>query len=245
MAPSGLPVPRLLGHTRMGRFVSPSGDGPSALTVADLADTVGGLIRESSTDSMFARPVSANKGAGAQRLDADTLDEAAAERLFEAVQRDDYLFQESVRQHARRDALGPDSPNTPRVLVGQGERRSADFPGHRPDGEGGSGGRQRACRRHVHGRGPRQRARHPDIGTPFEGFGIPQFAQAIDLAQRTHAWLPHPYAGWDTGMSADGPIAIEANPGPYLLTMDVAHGGLKAYPAVRAFLDDHGVAYRF
>ena len=261
MRPSGLPLPQFLGQTRMGSFVSPAGEVRALASAEALASELVAMTEASPTGSVFAKPVMANKGSGAHKVRPETLGKKADD-LFAAVSFDDYVFQEAVRQHDGMSALYPHSLNTLRVLVGQhenGEPRVLSVIARM-----GSGGRSMdnahaggvfvgvdvetgTLKTHAHQLffyGGRRFDRHPDTGVVFGGYSVPLFAEAMDVARRAHVWLPHVYAGWDIGITPDGPVVIECNSGPYILMMDVAHGGLKADPTVRAFLDVHGVEYR-
>ena len=98
MRPSGLPLPTFFGSTRMGAFVSPSGEVRSLSDAGRMADEVSRLVDASDTGAVFAKPIVANKGSGAFRVTAETLG-TKADALFKAISSNDYLFQESVRQH--------------------------------------------------------------------------------------------------------------------------------------------------
>ncbi len=256
MRPSGLPLPDFLGSTRMGAFTSPSGEVRPLSGPDDLVREVSQLIDASDTGAVFAKPIVANKGSGAFRVTAETL-AAKSDALFRAISSNDYLFQKSVRQHEGMSALYPDSLNTLRVLIGKGHdgvrplsiiaRMGSDG---RPVDNAHAGGifvgvdmETGRLKRHGHQLyffGGRQFVEHPDTGVVFEGYQVPRFEEVIDVVQRAHEWLPHPYSGWDIGVTPDGPVIIECNSAPYLLMMDVAHGGIKRDPALRAFFRSHG-----
>ena len=258
MRPSGLPLPAFLGSTRMGAFVPVSGDVRALPTSADLVREVTALIEASPTDGVFAKPVVANQGSGAFRVTAETLD-AKADALFKAVSNNDYLFQESVRQHEGMSTLYPGSLNTLRVLVGKTDggvrllsvvaRMGSD--GRPVDNAHAGGifvgvdiatGRLKTYGHQLYFFGGRRFAQHPDTGVAFEGYPVPRFDEVLDVVRRAHEWLPHPYSGWDIGVTPDGPVIVECNAGPYLLMMDVAHGGLKRDARLRSFLEESEVA---
>ena len=257
---SGLPLPRLLGQTRMGSFASPDGEVRSLPTAEALAAELASMIEVSPTGAVFAKPVMANKGSGVHRVSPETLGKKAAD-VLDAVSYNDYLFQEAIRQHDGMSALYPHSLNTLRVLVGRREGKAPHVlsvivrmgRGGRSMDNAHAGGvfvgvnaETGALKPYGHELfffGGRRFERHPDTGVVFEGYQVPLFDGAMDLARRAHETLPHPYAEWDIGITPDGPVLIECNSGPYLLMMDVAHGGLKADPVFRAFLDTHGVEY--
>lgn len=53
---------------------------------------------------------------------------------------------------------------------------------------------------------------HPDTGALLEGFQLPFWKEAIDLALKCHASLPNlPFAGWDIAITDKGPIVMEGN----------------------------------
>jgi len=55
--------------------------------------------------------------------------------------------------------------------------------------------------------------RHPDTGTRFEGFQIPSWRDALDLARRAHRVFPSMiFIGWDIPILPEGPILLEGNP---------------------------------
>lgn len=53
---------------------------------------------------------------------------------------------------------------------------------------------------------------HPDTGMAFDGFELPHFKQAVDLAIRAHRYFYGTHSiGWDMAISQDGPVFIEGN----------------------------------
>lgn len=63
-------------------------------------------------------------------------------------------------------------------------------------------------------------ASHPDTGTEINGFEIPMFFEAIELARKAASGI-YGYVGWDVALSDHGPLLIEANidPGNRLMQM--------------------------
>jgi hypothetical protein len=54
--------------------------------------------------------------------------------------------------------------------------------------------------------------KHPDSGQPFNGFLIPMWPEAIDLAQRAHeTFRSIHFVGWDIAILEDRPIILEAH----------------------------------
>lgn len=251
-------LPAYLGQTRTGLLLRPGHDdvrlGSEAETGAALAEMAG----RSPTGAVFAKPAIGRKGVGAFRFDADLPPSAVAE-IHAEVHKADYFFQEAVRQHAALDRLCPWSLNTLRILTGtldDGRRPVLSVvlrlgrTGQIVDNAHAGGiivgvdpqtGRLRREGRTLSSRGGALLFRHPDTDVPFEGAEVPFFAEAVALAQRAHRHLPLLYAGWDVGVTGNGPVLIEGNSEPHLQSAEAANGGFRSTPAVREFLDAHGI----
>ena len=251
-------LPVYLGQTRAGTLLRP-GHGEVPLQDAQaFADALAEMVERSPTGRVFAKPAIANKGTGALLVRRDHTAEKAEEVRLAACAVD-YVFQEALDQHAAMDRLHPGCLNTLRIVTGTS--RDGSIPvlsvalrvgqGTKPVDNTHAGGlvagvdREtgvlRPLVRTLYSFGAESYERHPETGVVFDGFEVPHFAEAVDLAQRAHRRLPLLYAGWDVGITPDGPVLIEGNPGPFLLMMEVANGGFKADPVVRAFLAEQGV----
>jgi len=65
---------------------------------------------------------------------------------------------------------------------------------------------------HESGSGMATIAVHPETGTPFNGFRLPRWSEAIGLAKTAQRAFPElPTLGWDMALTDDGPRIIEAN----------------------------------
>ncbi len=63
------------------------------------------------------------------------------------------------------------------------------------------------------GRGLREIVHHPDTGREIEGFEVPGWNAALDLALRAaRESLPLHTVGWDIAPTENGPVIVEANP---------------------------------
>ncbi len=66
---------------------------------------------------------------------------------------------------------------------------------------------------------------HPDTGKAIEGVAIPYWSEAMELAIATSKLLKDAViVGYDIAITAEGPVVVEANYGPYLQMMQIAHG---------------------
>jgi hypothetical protein len=137
------------------------------------------------------------------------------------------VLQVPIAQHAALAALHPSSVNTLRVITVRDGREPRPF--SRPllrVGFGGSlvdngnaGGLQafvdpatgRVTGDAIMLRGG-SLARHPDTDVAFDGFEIPHFHRAVELAVRLHAELPGLHSiGWDLAITDAGPVFVEGN----------------------------------
>ncbi len=257
---AGFPLPRMLGQIRSFIFFRPDGSEVDLPSRDALAAVLEELVADSPT-GVFAKPVVANKGSGARLITAANARGLVAD-LFSDSHFADYLFQEAIVQHPGMAALYPHSLNSLRVVNGLGAsgephtlsvivRMGTD--GRPVDNAHAGGvfvgvdsdtGRLKRYGYRLSMYGGARFTRHPDTGIAFEGYEVPEFERVLALAHRALRRAPHLYVGWDVGVTPDGPLIIEGNQGPFLLMMEIAHGGLKASPSVRAFLDGHGLAYR-
>ena len=69
---------------------------------------------------------------------------------------------------------------------------------------------------------------HPDTGVVFEGFEIPFFKEAVEMAKELHSKLYRIHSvGWDIAITQEGPIFIEGNSRWEVSGTQAAVGGLK------------------
>lgn len=70
--------------------------------------------------------------------------------------------------------------------------------------------------------------KHPDNGLVFEGFEIPYFREAVEMAKDLHSNLYRIHSiGWDIAITPDGPMFIEGNSLWEISLIQTANGGLK------------------
>lgn len=62
----------------------------------------------------------------------------------------------------------------------------------------------------------RQIETHPASGRAFEGFQLPHWEEACEMAREAHALFPEfGVIGWDVAFTEDGPLLIECNDNPF------------------------------
>ena len=67
--------------------------------------------------------------------------------------------------------------------------------------------------------------RHPDTKIMFDGFVIPFFENAKNLAIKAVEAIPERFVGWDIAISQNGPVLIEGNEDSSLVGPDITYGG--------------------
>lgn len=137
------------------------------------------------------------------------------------------VLQQRVVQHPALAALHPHSVNTLRVITVRDEHGTRTFSrplfrigfGGRVVDNGGAGGIQvfvDTDSGRLRGPGWKLRggtvARHPDTGIALDGYEIPHFARAAELAVQLHRDLPGLHTvGWDLAITESGPVFLEGN----------------------------------
>ncbi len=253
-----VPLPAYLGQTRASILLRPD---RSDIRLGDrvaFADALADMVEQSPTGRVFAKPADDNQGAGAMLI-RSAPSEQEVEDVEAAALKVDYMFQEALDQHPEMDRLHPGCLNTLRVVTGM--TTDGAFPvlgavlrvgqGESPVDNAHAGGLfvgvdretgQLRSRAHSYfAFGGATYTRHPGTGVVFEGFEVPHFAEAVELARRAHERLPLLYVGWDIGITPNGPVLVEGNSGAQLLLMEVAAGGFKTDSVMHSFLSENGI----
>ncbi|WP_179344850.1 sugar-transfer associated ATP-grasp domain-containing protein [Winogradskyella ursingii] len=79
---------------------------------------------------------------------------------------------------------------------------------------------------------------HPDNGFKLEGFKIPFFKEACELAKKGVELLPDGFIGWDVAITPNGPTIVEANDMPHLQSSDRASRGFLKNPYMKELISE-------
>ncbi len=75
---------------------------------------------------------------------------------------------------------------------------------------------------------------HPVTGIKFEGYPVPYFHEAMDLAAKAASFMPDlRLVGWDVGIGESGPVLIEGNSDYGVNSNDLMYGGYMANETFR------------
>lgn len=188
----------------------------------------------SNIDDVLIKPTLECHGNGVKKFSVKngitSIDGKKTEQLF-ADYKKDFVVQRIIHQHEKMNALNNTSVNTIRILT----YHSADEvlvlysvirigkQGAEIDNETAGGISTRInndgtlCK-YAFGAPGNDNVEKTDTGVVLEGYQIPSYDKAIDLAKRMHLHLPHfDLVGWDIAIDLDGnPIIIEYNTWPEL-----------------------------
>lgn len=78
--------------------------------------------------------------------------------------------------------------------------------------------------------------KHPNTNFVFEGYKIPYYDQAKQLAMDMSTIIPNRLVGWDIAITPDGPLVIEGNHDSNITMSEVAYGGYLKHPIIREMI---------
>ncbi|MHC1775971.1 MAG: sugar-transfer associated ATP-grasp domain-containing protein [Lentimicrobium sp.] len=172
-------------------------------------------------------------------------DKAKLDLIYKHVIKSGYLFQEEIVQHPDLSKINPYCLNTLRIDTFTNKQLVTKVVScHLKVGTNkshvdnvSSGGAyvginlnngtlfSEAFSDFTHGKG-RTYSLHPISNIRFEGFQIPYFKEAQELAKKAAELLPQlKVIGWDVAIGPDGPIIVEGNGQPSLVFSEVGQKG--------------------
>ena len=200
----------------------------------------------------FAKPLGGQLGDGAfpikvsnSRIFINDNEEVSKEELLQSISKTNYIIQEKIVQHPQMNKLCSTSLNTIRfqtvltedngiIAFGAGVRMGRE--GSHVDNWAKGGifvgidmntGKllKNGFIKPPFGTVVTQ---HPDNGLVFEGFEIPFFKEAVEMAKDLHSKFYRIHSvGWDIAITPDGPMFVEGNSLWEISLIQAAHGGMK------------------
>ena len=198
-------------------------------------------------DYLFLKPIDANSGRGALKIHKDTLD---VNTLWNTLSNANYIHQKVIEQHRDINKIYSKSINTFRIETFVDNNGVFNFLGHYMRfGSGGSvvdnvnqGGFYVSVNLDngtltEYGEtnlilGAKLMDKHPDSGYPFKDFKIPYFQEALDLVNKAAFSIPAYIQAWDVVFTPSGPILLEGNNYPSMITGEYSYGGYRNKPEV-------------
>ena len=237
-----IPTPKILYCTKYGKLLY-SSEGNEVQGIK--------AILEKDMDA-FAKPLDGQLGNGAFAIKIESgnvyVDNqllTQTDNLIQTFTKTNYIIQERIIQHPQMNRLCSTAVNTIRLLTVMAPNKEvvAFRAGLRIGREGSNvdkcakGGifvgidmntgklMKRGIIKPPYGNVAFQ---HPDNGVVFDGFEIPYFKEAVEIAKRLHMNLYRIHSvGWDIAITQDGPIFIEGNSRWEVSGTQSAVGGVK------------------
>ena len=173
--------------------------------------------------------------------------------VYSDVKDSAFIFQEKVKQHPELEKLSPASLNTIRFDTFIGDDGRIDVisgflkmstndavvdnvisGGCGVGIEADSGRLKRFGYSKIKLMGVEVLTEHPLTGIRFEGYPVPYFHEAKDLAAKAASFMPDlRLVGWDVGIGENGPVLIEGNSDYGINSNDLTYGGYMASETFR------------
>ena len=251
LARNDIPVPRLFGYSIGGYFY----DEERRIAIDTLERfrvLIFGLA--GAAPNIFVKDLGGRMGQRVFRLTASSI-ESQIEEAFREARTTALIYEEEQIQHPLVAEVYPESLNTLRIIncmMPDGEvvtisalMRFGAGGGYIDNSSQGGvfigvdleTGRLRRQARRFFDKGGGLFDTHPDTGFHFEGFQVPFFEEAIDVAEKAMHAIPSPLIGWDVGITEDGPVVIEGNAFADLFGAELAEGGYRNNERFKRFVE--------
>ncbi len=188
----------------------------------------------SNLGTVIIKPSLTGRGMGVRKItitDAATdLEGKSLEEVFNLYQ-EDFLIEELVRQHPDMSMLNPSSINTIRIVTYRSGMEvkivytviRIGRKGENIDNESAGGistiiHADGTLGKYAYGSAGNDMLEFTDSGVRLEGYKVPSFSNAVEMAKKCHFSLPYfKLVGWDIAIDEDGaPVLIEFNMTPDL-----------------------------
>jgi hypothetical protein len=222
---------------------------------SELVSFLENIFTESNLEGLFFRPPSEFGGKGCFKLTKTGL-KNELDDLFDSIKNGYYVHTELIKQHREINKIHDKSVSTLRIISlitseKQPEIISAFMRfgvGHSVVDNSSSGGffvgvnmNEGTLKKEGHyllDYGGKIIYEHPDSRFKFEGFKVPYFKEACEEVLKGIKVIPDRFIGWDVAITPNGPILVEANSGPHLLSVEMGYGGLLQNQHIKKLLEE-------
>ena len=200
------------------------------------------VFKDSNNDYLFLKPTLGQGGQGCFLLKKENL-ESQIDNIYPDLISNSYVHQDYIKQHESINSIFSNSVNTIRIdtyidanneahvlsaLMRFGIGNTFTDNTH----TGGfyislnlETGKLQGVGRQDVVEGGKEVTHHPDSQVALDGFQIPFYKEAFELALQAVNAMPNRIVGWDVAITNQGPLLIEGNEVPSLHVTDVACGG--------------------
>lgn len=248
----GLPTPALLGYS-FGNFFYRGKTASRILGSTDLMEYLNGIFDENKLNSIIAKKALSYGGGNIFKIDRDSMYQDILD-LPTSFYHDSYVFQERITNHHAINKIYSHSLNTIRFdmtlddfgapfLLGAVIRFGVDgnFVDNRSQGgfcvnmDAEKGLLLKSGFSQMN-KGGQTYTVHPNTKFIFEGFQIPYYREALELAKELTKRYPTALVGWDIAIGEDGPVIIEGNYKTNLTMTEAVYGGYKKHPRIKQLM---------
>lgn len=251
-----LPLPKILVYNHRNRFIA--GNNPVDIGSPDdfrmLIEHT--FINNAGCNGLFIKKTYSSASGrnifSILRSDLNSNDQLIRD-VYSGVKDSAFIFQEKVKQHPDLEKLSPSSLNTIRfdTFIGDDGKievisgflkmsTNAAVVDNVISGgcgvgiEADSGRLKRFGYSKIKLMGVDVLTEHPLTGIRFEGYPVPYFREAMDLAAKAASFMPDlRLVGWDVGIGENGPVLIEGNSDYGINSNDLTYGGYMANETFR------------
>ncbi|WP_142786016.1 sugar-transfer associated ATP-grasp domain-containing protein [Changchengzhania lutea] len=251
---NNLPTPEILSYNHSNQFFY-NNESTTITKIEELLEWLKKIFETDSIDELFFKPKNGIGGYGCFILNKFNLKDEI-ESFSEILFKNSYIHQKCIKQHDEINKIHSKSINSLRIdtyLDAKGQSHVLSSVMRFGTGEhitdnthtGGfyiaidaNSGKLKGIGRQDLVEGAGIFMRHPSTNFKLEGFEVPYFFEACELAKRANLCFPNRIVGWDVAITNDGPLLIEGNHNPSLHITDVAYGGYCKHPLIKEMLKE-------
>jgi len=250
---------KLLAYSNKYMLHLKEGDIINVVDVGTLESYLTELIEHSLHESVFIKPIDGAGGKDTFKIDKnDLVTKDKIVKLYELMNVQNYIIQETIKQHEDISLIYPHSLNTLRVhsYYDKSTSKTLIVSALMRFGRGGnvvdnisSGGlfvsvdtdkwlltgKGRSFLKY----GGETYDFHPDTNYRFHGFKIPYSDEIENLISQVAKLFSNNFIGWDISITNEGPIIIEGNDCPHLIMAQMACGGFKSHPIYKEIFKEY------
>ena len=204
-------------------------------------------------NKIFFKPVSGIGGFGCFVIEKNTL-ESQIKIYGEAVLSQAYIYEAYIEQHKDISNIYANAINTLRIVhytdthnkihivstfmrfgIGKSITDNTSDGGFFISVNSETGILEGIGRQEIT-RGAGTYTKHPNSHYKLEGFKVPFYKEACDMAKDFATVFPNRIVGWDVAITPEGPVMIEGNHNPGLHVSDIAYGGYCKHEKIKEIL---------
>lgn len=227
-------------------------------SIEELVSVVNSLINESSTKSIFIKPVDGIGGANSFKFTLEQTISSKMKKLFNLLDKQSFIFQETIEQDEEVNKIYSKSINTVRVHTfydstsNRVEILSAlmRFGSHGSEVDNGSSGgffipvemktwSTKGLGLSYLKSGGKAYSAHPDSNVKLDNWSIPYGKQIEDEVIKAAKLFNKEFIGWDVAVTSSGPMIIEGNQNPHLIMLQMACGGIRNHDRYKEIFKEY------